>query len=122
MKLFVSLSVCLTVGLTVCLSVLQQSLAEGQQLRLKTLSSPTPEGAAAGGVGGGSSSKASSSCDVDDFVIVPAIFAGEIADISSNFVAILLLLPTQVPFTAFCPGGELMSDSKVLQDSLMASR
>lgn len=68
-----------------------QSLAEGQQLRLKTLSSPTPEGATAGG--GGGSSKTSSSCDADDFVIVPA-----------NFVA-----------------GELTSESKVLPDSLMGS-
>lgn len=58
------------------LSAPQQSLAEGQQLRLKTLSSLTQESAASCGVG---SSKNSSSCDADDFVIVPAHFVGEVA-------------------------------------------
>lgn len=71
-----------TPHLSVSLS-LQQSLAEGQQLRTKTLSSPTQEGVgfllkdSCGG--GGGSSKNSSSCDTDDFVIVPAHFTGKMA-------------------------------------------
>lgn len=69
-----------TPHLSISLS-LQQSLAEGQQLRTKTLSSPTQEGVgfllkdSCGG--GGGSSKNSSSCDTDDFVIVPAHFTSK---------------------------------------------
>ncbi|XP_061732686.1 serine/threonine-protein kinase ULK1 [Nerophis ophidion] len=73
-----------------------QSLAEGQHLRPKALASPTQEATGFllkdSSVGCGSS-KNSSSCDTDDFVIVPAHFN-----------------------TA-----ELTSESKVLQDSLMNS-
>uniref|UniRef100_A0A3Q4BZ49 non-specific serine/threonine protein kinase n=1 Tax=Mola mola TaxID=94237 RepID=A0A3Q4BZ49_MOLML len=58
----------------------QQSLAEGQHLRVKAVASPTQE--AAGFLlkessGGGGSSKNSSSCDTDDFVMVPAHFTGK---------------------------------------------
>ncbi|XP_008323035.1 serine/threonine-protein kinase ULK1 isoform X1 [Cynoglossus semilaevis] len=73
-----------------------QSLAEVQHLRAKAVASPTQE---ATGLflkdfsGGGGSSKNSSSCDTDDFVMVPAHFNT----------------------------GELTSESKVLQDSLMNS-
>ena len=53
---------------------LQLSLAEGQQLRPKTLVSPTQDAAGflKDSSGGGGSSKNSSSCDTDDFVMVPA--------------------------------------------------
>uniref|UniRef100_A0A6Q2X3X9 non-specific serine/threonine protein kinase n=1 Tax=Esox lucius TaxID=8010 RepID=A0A6Q2X3X9_ESOLU len=58
-----------------CLS-LQQSLAEVQQLRTKTLASPTQDAPVfllKDSSGGGCSSK-NSSCDTDDFVMVPAHF------------------------------------------------
>ncbi|XP_062409917.1 serine/threonine-protein kinase ULK1 isoform X2 [Sardina pilchardus] len=75
-----------------------QSLAEIQQLRAKPLPSPTQESPGSllkdSGGGGGGSSK-NSSCDTDDFVIVPAHFASDLA-------------------------GEIPS-SKVMQDSLMYS-
>ncbi|KAM6902217.1 serine/threonine-protein kinase ULK1 isoform 2-T2 [Xenentodon cancila] len=73
-----------------------QSLAEIQQLRAKALASPTQEAAGfllKDSTGGGGSSKNSSSCDTDDFVMVPAHFTT----------------------------GELTCESKVLQDSLMNS-
>uniref|UniRef100_A0A671NTA5 non-specific serine/threonine protein kinase n=1 Tax=Sinocyclocheilus anshuiensis TaxID=1608454 RepID=A0A671NTA5_9TELE len=57
---------------------LSQSLAEIQQVRAKALASPTQDSPGcllkdSGGGGGGSSSK-NSSCDTDDFVMVPAHF------------------------------------------------
>ncbi|XP_051907196.1 serine/threonine-protein kinase ULK1 isoform X1 [Hippocampus zosterae] len=73
-----------------------QSLGDAQHLRAKALASPTQEAAGfllKDSSGGGGSSKNSSSCDTDDFVIVPAHFNA----------------------------GELTSESKVLQDSLMNS-
>lgn len=73
-----------------------QSLAEGQHLRAKALSSPTQEATGfllKDSSGGAGSSKNSSSCDTDDFVMVPAHFTT----------------------------GELTCESKVLQDSLMNS-
>uniref|UniRef100_A0A8C5GXK7 non-specific serine/threonine protein kinase n=1 Tax=Gouania willdenowi TaxID=441366 RepID=A0A8C5GXK7_GOUWI len=74
-----------------------QSLAEIQHLRAKPLPSPTQEATAFllkdSSGGAGSSSKNSSSCDTDDFVMVPAQF----------------------------PTGELTCESKVLQDSLTNS-
>nr|XP_040053105.1 serine/threonine-protein kinase ULK1 isoform X1 [Gasterosteus aculeatus aculeatus] len=73
-----------------------QSLAEGQHLRAKALASPTQEAAGfllKDSSGGAGSSKNSSSCDTDDFVMVPAHFTT----------------------------GELTCESKVLQDSLMNS-
>ncbi|KAG5272899.1 hypothetical protein AALO_G00170530 [Alosa alosa] len=77
-----------------------QSLAEIQQLRAKPLPSPTQESPGSllkdsGGGGGGGGSSKNSSCDTDDFVIVPAHFASDLA-------------------------GEIPS-SKVMQDSLMYS-
>nr|XP_020465463.1 serine/threonine-protein kinase ULK1-like isoform X2 [Monopterus albus] len=72
------------------------SLAEVQHLRAKALASPTQEATGfllKDSCGGGGSSKNSSSCDTDDFVIVPAHFTT----------------------------GELTCESKVLQDSLMNS-
>ncbi|XP_042364798.1 serine/threonine-protein kinase ULK1 isoform X2 [Plectropomus leopardus] len=58
-----------------------QSLAEVQHLRAKALASPTQEAAGFllkdSSVGGGSS-KNSSSCDTDDFVMVPAHFTSEL--------------------------------------------
>uniref|UniRef100_A0A8C1IMK6 non-specific serine/threonine protein kinase n=1 Tax=Cyprinus carpio TaxID=7962 RepID=A0A8C1IMK6_CYPCA len=76
-----------------------QSLAEIQQVRAKALASPTQDSPGyllkdSGGGGGGSSSK-NSSCDTDDFVMVPAHFPSEL--------------------TCDIPTG------KVLQDSLMYS-
>ncbi|XP_051956299.1 serine/threonine-protein kinase ULK1-like [Xyrauchen texanus] len=76
-----------------------QSLAEIQQVRAKVLASPTQDSPGfllkdSGGGGGGSSSK-NSSCDTDDFVMVPAHFSSEL--------------------TCESPTG------KVLQDSLMYS-
>ncbi|XP_041815982.1 serine/threonine-protein kinase ULK1 isoform X1 [Chelmon rostratus] len=73
-----------------------QSLAEVQHLRAKALASPTQEAAGfllKDSSGGGISSKNSSSCDTDDFVMVPAHFTT----------------------------GELTCESKVLPDSLMNS-
>ncbi|CAL9683685.1 unnamed protein product [Knipowitschia caucasica] len=72
-----------------------QSLADGQQVRPKPLASPTQEATALlkDSSGGAASSKNSSSCDTDDFVMVPAQFNT----------------------------GELTCESKVLQDSLMNS-
>lgn len=73
-----------------------QSLAEVQHLRAKALASPTQEAAGfllKDSSGGAGSSKNSSSCDTDDFVMVPA-----------HFIT-----------------GELTCESKVLQDSLMNS-
>ncbi|XP_014843407.1 PREDICTED: serine/threonine-protein kinase ULK1 isoform X2 [Poecilia mexicana] len=73
-----------------------QSLAETQHLRAKVLASPTQEAAGfllKDSSGAGGSSKNSSSCDTDDFVMVPAHFTT----------------------------GELTCESKVLQDSLMNS-
>ncbi|XP_034565688.1 serine/threonine-protein kinase ULK1 isoform X2 [Notolabrus celidotus] len=73
-----------------------QSLAEVQHLRAKALASPTQEAAGfllKDSSGGAGSSKNSSSCDTDDFVMVPANF----------------------------PTAELACESKVLQDSLMNS-
>lgn len=73
-----------------------QSLAETQHLHAKVLASPTQEAAGfllKDSSGAGGSSKNSSSCDTDDFVMVPAHFTT----------------------------GELTSESKVLQDSLMNS-
>ncbi|XP_034047485.1 serine/threonine-protein kinase ULK1 isoform X3 [Thalassophryne amazonica] len=71
-----------------------QSLAEVQQQRAKALASPTHEATdfLKDLSGGGGSSKNSSSCDTDDFVIVPAHFTTE-----------------------------LTCESKMLQDSLMNS-
>ncbi|KAA0719902.1 Serine/threonine-protein kinase ULK1 [Triplophysa tibetana] len=59
-----------------------QSLAEIQQIRAKALASPTQDSPGyllkdSGGGGGGSSSK-NSSCDMDDFVMVPAHFPGDL--------------------------------------------
>uniref|UniRef100_A0A672N8Z8 non-specific serine/threonine protein kinase n=1 Tax=Sinocyclocheilus grahami TaxID=75366 RepID=A0A672N8Z8_SINGR len=59
-----------------------QSLAEIQQVRAKALASPTQDSPGyllkdSGGGGGGSSSK-NSSCDTDDFVMVPAHFPSEL--------------------------------------------
>ncbi|XP_051536401.1 serine/threonine-protein kinase ULK1-like isoform X2 [Myxocyprinus asiaticus] len=76
-----------------------QSLAEIQQVRAKVLASPTQDSPGfllkdSGGGGGASSSK-NSSCDTDDFVMVPAHFSSEL--------------------TCEIPTG------KVLQDSLMYS-
>ncbi|XP_072517467.1 serine/threonine-protein kinase ULK1 isoform X2 [Salminus brasiliensis] len=76
-----------------------QSLGEIQQIRAKALASPTQDSPGyllkdSGGGGGGSSSK-NSSCDTDDFVMVPAHFPSEL--------------------TCEMPSG------KVLQDSLMYS-
>ncbi|KAM8827405.1 serine/threonine-protein kinase ULK1 [Spinachia spinachia] len=73
-----------------------QSLAEVQHLRAKALASPTQEATGLllkDSCGGAGSSKNSSSCDTDDFVMVPAHFTT----------------------------GELTCESKVLQDSLMNS-
>ncbi|KAL6097120.1 ulk1 [Pungitius sinensis] len=73
-----------------------QSLAEVQHLRAKALASPTQEATGfllKDSSGGAGSSKNSSSCDTDDFVMVPAHFTT----------------------------GELTCESKVLQDSLMNS-
>ncbi|XP_033831813.1 serine/threonine-protein kinase ULK1 isoform X1 [Periophthalmus magnuspinnatus] len=73
-----------------------QSLADGQQVRPKALASPTQEVTGfllKDSSGGAASSKNSSSCDTDDFVMVPAHFNT----------------------------GELTCESKVLQDSLMNS-
>uniref|UniRef100_A0A3B4AZG3 non-specific serine/threonine protein kinase n=1 Tax=Periophthalmus magnuspinnatus TaxID=409849 RepID=A0A3B4AZG3_9GOBI len=56
---------------------LQQSLADGQQVRPKALASPTQEVTGfllKDSSGGAASSKNSSSCDTDDFVMVPAHF------------------------------------------------
>ncbi|KAK2818993.1 hypothetical protein Q5P01_024554 [Channa striata] len=72
-----------------------QSLAEVQHVRAKALASPTQEATGfllKDSSGGGGSSK-NSSCDTDDFVIVPAHFTT----------------------------GELTCESKVLQDSLINS-
>ncbi|XP_062268500.1 serine/threonine-protein kinase ULK1 isoform X2 [Platichthys flesus] len=72
------------------------SLAEVQHLRAKALASPTQEATGfllKDSSGGGCSSKNSSSCDTDDFVMVPADF----------------------------PAAELTCESKVLQDSLVNS-
>ncbi|CAJ1071197.1 serine/threonine-protein kinase ULK1 isoform X2 [Xyrichtys novacula] len=72
-----------------------QSLAEVQHLRAKALASPTQEATGfllKDSSGGAGSSKNSSSCDTDDFVMVPANFTSELA-----------------------------CESKVLQDSLMNS-
>ncbi|XP_015240116.1 PREDICTED: serine/threonine-protein kinase ULK1-like isoform X2 [Cyprinodon variegatus] len=72
-----------------------QSLAETQHLRSKVPASPTQDAAGfllKDSSGAGGSSKNSSSCDTDDFVMVPAHFTGE-----------------------------LTCESKVLQDSLMNS-
>uniref|UniRef100_A0A672SGT6 non-specific serine/threonine protein kinase n=1 Tax=Sinocyclocheilus grahami TaxID=75366 RepID=A0A672SGT6_SINGR len=60
----------------------EQSLAEIQQVRAKALASPTQDSPGyllkdSGGGGGGSSSK-NSSCDTDDFVMVPAHFPSEL--------------------------------------------
>ncbi|XP_017266123.1 serine/threonine-protein kinase ULK1 isoform X1 [Kryptolebias marmoratus] len=73
-----------------------QSLAETQHLRAKVPASPTQEATGfllKDSSGAGGSSKNSSSCDTDDFVMVPAHFTT----------------------------GELTCESKVLQDSLMNS-
>ncbi|XP_072311358.1 serine/threonine-protein kinase ULK1 [Eucyclogobius newberryi] len=73
-----------------------QSLADGQQVRPKALASPMQEAAGfllKDSSGGAASSKNSSSCDTDDFVMVPA----------------------------HVNTGELTCESKVLQDSLMNS-
>uniref|UniRef100_A0A8C4Z6U8 non-specific serine/threonine protein kinase n=1 Tax=Gadus morhua TaxID=8049 RepID=A0A8C4Z6U8_GADMO len=61
----------------VCLTASPQlSLAEGQPPRPKTLASPTQDAAGflKDSSGGAGSSKNSSSCDTDDFVMVPAQF------------------------------------------------
>lgn len=65
------------------LCIFQQSLAEIQQVRAKALASPTQDSPGyllkdSGGGGGGSSSK-NSSCDTDDFVMVPAHFPSKTA-------------------------------------------
>ncbi|KAM4532599.1 serine/threonine-protein kinase ULK1 isoform 1-T1 [Fundulus diaphanus] len=73
-----------------------QSLAETQHLRAKVPASPTQEAAGVllkDSSGAGGSSKNSSSCDTDDFVMVPAHFTT----------------------------GELTCENKGLQDSLMNS-
>ncbi|XP_051533396.1 serine/threonine-protein kinase ULK1 isoform X3 [Myxocyprinus asiaticus] len=74
-----------------------QSLAEIQQVRAKALASPTQDspGFLLKDSGGGGSSSKNSSCDIDDFVMVPAHFPSEL--------------------TCEMPTG------KVLQDSLMYS-
>uniref|UniRef100_A0A3Q2PB94 non-specific serine/threonine protein kinase n=1 Tax=Fundulus heteroclitus TaxID=8078 RepID=A0A3Q2PB94_FUNHE len=59
---------------------LQQSLAETQHLRAKVPASPTQEAAGVllkDSSGAGGSSKNSSSCDTDDFVMVPAHFTSK---------------------------------------------
>ncbi|KAJ7988455.1 hypothetical protein DPEC_G00323720 [Dallia pectoralis] len=81
-----------------------QSLAEVQQLRTKTLASPTQDAPVLllkDSSGGGCSSK-NSSCDTDDFVMVPAHFpTGE--------------LPTEGP------SGKVFQDSLMNSGSLLAS-
>uniref|UniRef100_A0A8B9HCK9 non-specific serine/threonine protein kinase n=1 Tax=Astyanax mexicanus TaxID=7994 RepID=A0A8B9HCK9_ASTMX len=74
-----------------------QSLGEIQQIRAKALASPTQDspGYLLKDSGGGGSSSKNSSCDTDDFVMVPAHFPSEL--------------------TCETPSG------KVLQDSLMYS-
>uniref|UniRef100_A0A8C6V5N5 non-specific serine/threonine protein kinase n=1 Tax=Neogobius melanostomus TaxID=47308 RepID=A0A8C6V5N5_9GOBI len=67
---------------------LQQSLAEGQQVRPKAPASPTKEATGfKDSSGGGGSSKNSSSCDTDDFVMVPAHFNSKC--VSSRFIYFL---------------------------------
>jgi len=128
-------------------SSLQQSLAEGQHLRAKALASPTQEATGfllKDSSGGGGSSK-NSSCDTDDFVMVPAHFNSEktyycCKTYKSNaavqspclgifyYVAVIAfhkLDSCRHLFDLFPPGfpaGELACESKVLQDSLMNSR
>uniref|UniRef100_A0AAY5KUB9 non-specific serine/threonine protein kinase n=1 Tax=Esox lucius TaxID=8010 RepID=A0AAY5KUB9_ESOLU len=71
-----------------CLS-LQQSLAEVQQLRTKTLASPTQDAPVfllKDSSGGGCSSK-NSSCDTDDFVMVPAHFPSKCFFIPHSLLA-----------------------------------
>uniref|UniRef100_A0A8C2IRC4 non-specific serine/threonine protein kinase n=1 Tax=Cyprinus carpio TaxID=7962 RepID=A0A8C2IRC4_CYPCA len=68
-----------------------QSLAEIQQVRAKALASPTQDSPGyllkdSGGGGGGSSSK-NSSCDTDDFVMVPAHFPSKPARTLSSLLA-----------------------------------
>uniref|UniRef100_A0A671NT12 non-specific serine/threonine protein kinase n=1 Tax=Sinocyclocheilus anshuiensis TaxID=1608454 RepID=A0A671NT12_9TELE len=70
---------------------LSQSLAEIQQVRAKALASPTQDSPGcllkdSGGGGGGSSSK-NSSCDTDDFVMVPAHFPSKPARTLSSLLA-----------------------------------
>uniref|UniRef100_A0A9J7Y2H4 non-specific serine/threonine protein kinase n=1 Tax=Cyprinus carpio carpio TaxID=630221 RepID=A0A9J7Y2H4_CYPCA len=70
---------------------LEQSLAEIQQVRAKALASPTQDSPGyllkdSGGGGGGSSSK-NSSCDTDDFVMVPAHFPSKPARTLSSLLA-----------------------------------
>uniref|UniRef100_A0A8C1ZWG9 non-specific serine/threonine protein kinase n=1 Tax=Cyprinus carpio TaxID=7962 RepID=A0A8C1ZWG9_CYPCA len=67
-----------------------QSLAEIQQVRAKALASPTQDSPGyllkdSGGGGGGSSSK-NSSCDTDDFVMVPAHFPSKPARTLSSLL------------------------------------
>ncbi|XP_019909264.3 serine/threonine-protein kinase ULK1 isoform X2 [Esox lucius] len=80
-----------------------QSLAEVQQLRTKTLASPTQDAPVfllKDSSGGGCSSK-NSSCDTDDFVMVPAHFPSE--------------LPSEGP------AGKVFHDSLMNSGSLLAS-
>uniref|UniRef100_A0A672SIU5 non-specific serine/threonine protein kinase n=1 Tax=Sinocyclocheilus grahami TaxID=75366 RepID=A0A672SIU5_SINGR len=83
-----------------------QSLAEIQQVRAKALASPTQDSPGyllkdSGGGGGGSSSK-NSSCDTDDFVMVPAHFPSK-------------------PLTCDMPTGKVLQDSLMYSGSLPAS-
>lgn len=113
---------------------LQQSLAETQHLHAKVLASPTQE--AAGFLlkdsnGAGGSSKNSSSCDTDDFVIVPAPFTSKAIlpwNLYTSDKTIKVIAYVVYCCFLFCffhmncfPAGELTSESKVLQDSLMNS-
>ncbi len=111
--------------------IFQQSLAEIQQVRAKALASPTQDSPGyllkdSGGGGGGSSSK-NSSCDTDDFVMVPAHFPSKPCYHISfpslhlkNIVTVLCWV-----FIIFFPCVYLdelncdMPTGKVLQDSLM---
>lgn len=133
-------SLCCNVCPRLLLFFFQQSLAEIQQVRAKALASPTQDSPGyllkdSGGGGGGSSSK-NSSCDTDDFVMVPAHFPSTPARTFSflhtqkkkKIVSVLIKQECWV-FIAFFPSlsvfvGELTCDmptGKIIQDSLMYS-
>ncbi|XP_073668619.1 serine/threonine-protein kinase ULK1 isoform X2 [Paramisgurnus dabryanus] len=81
-----------------------QSLAEIQQVRAKALASPTQDSPGYlkdSGGGGGESSSKNSSCDTDDFVMVPAHFPSDL--------------------TCEMPTGKVLQESMMYSGSLLAS-
>uniref|UniRef100_A0A8B9HAI6 non-specific serine/threonine protein kinase n=1 Tax=Astyanax mexicanus TaxID=7994 RepID=A0A8B9HAI6_ASTMX len=98
---------CVSFSLSHSVSInLQQSLGEIQQIRAKALASPTQDspGYLLKDSGGGGSSSKNSSCDTDDFVMVPAHFPSKSSLLASGSQGSQAKTPPRSPSYSSSPG------------------